>query len=508
MRPGVGDGKPDRHPVKEPLLHRQIKVLTDVEHQFIGVRGELLSYQERLIGPAIGICDDRFEFRARAPEFDAQPVCGAAPGEVERVCGESAHVGLKLTEAPSGRKVFLVLKLPRCFPLPWFCCLGLALLLAPHTVRAAQLTQKSISYEGGTRTWEEHVPASYDGSKAVPLVLVLHGAYDSGSDFADRSGWPPVSDANGFIAIFPDGEGTNGSLVWHSWTFDGSKPDDIGFLLQVIAQVKATYHIDTTRVYMTGFSNGGGMTSFFAAAHADVLAAIAPLSAGWITTTGMSDSRLAPDAPLPAWVWRGALDTTDGGATPITTQDEQQTAFWAKLDSDVAARQITTTLGTETTSIFPGGTAEVRYTNVSDLAHDVAPNCASRVWTEFFSRFSRQGTTISDSSLPRIKVRATSPKASAADGTKGIFVLTRDGDPTAPLTVNYQVEGTAVGGIDYKALSGVVAMAAGSASAKVKVRAKLVGETVKKTVRLSVLPGDGYGPDDPAVAKVKIVEGQ
>ncbi len=389
------------------------------------------------------------------------------------------------------------------------CGLGLALLLTPRAARCAQLTQKSISYEGGTRTWEEHVPASYYGSKAVPLVIVLHGAYDSGSDFADRSGWPPVADANGFIAIFPDGEGTNGSLVWHSWTFDGSKPDDIGFLQQVIAQVEATYRIDTSRVYMTGFSNGGGMTSFFAAAHADVLAAICPVSAGWITTTGVSDSRLTPDAPLPAWVWRGALDTTDGGATPIATQDEQQTAFWARLDGDSPPPRATTTLGTETTSVFSGGTTEVRYTSVSDLAHDVAPNCAARVWTEFFSRFSRHGTTISDGSLPKVKVRAASPKASAVDGTKGIFLFTRDGDSSVPLAVNYQVEGTAVGGIDYKALSGIVAVAAGSGSAKVKVRAKPTAEDAgKKTLRLSVLPGEGYGLDDPAAAKVKIVESQ
>ena len=389
------------------------------------------------------------------------------------------------------------------------CCLGLAILLTPHAARCAQLTPKSISYEGGTRTWEEHVPTSYNGSKAVPLVIVLHGAYDSAEGFADRSGWPPVSDANGFIAIFPNGEGNNNSFVWHSWSFDGSAPDDIGFLLQVIAQVEATYRIDTSRIYMTGFSNGGGMTSFFAAAHADVLAAICPLSAGWITTTGMSDSRLAPDAPLPAWVWRGAQDTTDGGATPIATQDEQQTAFWSKLDGDSAARQTTTTLGTETTSVFPGGRAEVRYTSVSDLAHDVAPNCATRVWTEFFSRFSRVGKAIIDSSLPKVRVRATSPKASAVDGTKGIFVITRDGDPAFPLTVNYAIDGTAVSGIDYKALSGVVAMAAGSASAKIKVRAKPVGEAVgKKTVRLSVVPGDGYDPDDPTAAKVKIVEDQ
>ena len=369
----------------------------------------------------------------------------------------------------------------------------------------AQLVQKTISYENGPRIWFEHVPASYDGSKPVPLVVALHGAYNSGDSFGPSSGWMDVSDANGFIVVFPDGEGTNNSLVWNSWVFNGTAPDDIGFLVQVIAQVKATYRIDAGRVYMTGFSNGGGMTSFFAAAHADLLAAIAPMSAGWITITGLPDSQLHPDAPLPAWVWRGALDDSPTGATPLATQDQQQTAFWAKLDGEGATPQVTT-LGTATTSIYTGGIGEVRYTGVSDLGHAVQPGSTARIWTEFFSRFSRVGNTIGNATLPTVSVSVAAPKASAADGVNGSFLLRRDGTPTGALTVSYQMSGTALGGVDYKSLAGTATLPAGAASAKIKVRPKSTGETGKRTVRLSLTPGSDYNLGDPAAAKVKIVD--
>ena len=387
--------------------------------------------------------------------------------------------------------------------LPWLFCLGLALL--PTRAAHAQLVQKSISFEGGTRSWFEHVPASYNGSKAVPLVISMHGAFNSGDQFAPDSGWMPVSDANGFIVVFPNGEGNNNVLVWHSWTFDGSKPDDISFLSKLIAQVEATYHIDTTRVYMTGFSNGGGMTSFYAAAHPTVVAAIAPLSAGWVTNTGVSDSVLKPAAVVPAWMWRGAKDATTD--TPsVFVQDQQQTAFWVKLDGDNTTPK-TTVLGNDTTSVYTGGTAEVRYTSVAEFGHDVAPDCASRVWTEFFSRFSRVGNAIQVAAPPSVKVRAAVPKAGATSKTNGSFQLDLDAAPAADLNVNYQLAGTAVNGVDYRSLPGTVTMPAGTSSERVRVRPQTVdGATGHRTVTLTLLPGDGYTLGDSTTAKVKIVE--
>lgn len=380
------------------------------------------------------------------------------------------------------------------------CCQLVLAALALASRAEAQLVQKSIPYENETRTWFEHVPASYNGSNAVPLVIALHGAYSSGNEFAPRSGWSGVADAKGFIVIYPNGKGN----VWNSWVFDGSKPDDIGFLLKVITQVEATYKIDPRRVYMTGFSNGGGMTSFFTAYHADLLAAIAPMSAGWVTNTGNSDSILHPDALIPAWMWRGANDPTSD--TPsVFVQDQQQTAFWVKLNGDGTIPK-TSKVRNDTTKVY-SGKAEVRFTSVAGLGHDVEAGSTARIWNEFFSRASRVNGAVSATSPTTVKLGVATPKAYPARGTKGSFLIGRDGDTSADLTVAYEVSGSAVSGTDYKALPGTVTLPACETSKKVKVRALTVeGAKGKKTVRLSLLPGDGYTVDDPPAGKVKIVE--
>ena len=317
-----------------------------------------------------------------------------------------------------------------------------------------------------------------------------------------------MADAKGFIVIFPNGGVGNGtSLSWHDWIFDDSKPDDIGFLSTVINTVAATYRIDTTRVYMTGFSDGGDMTSFFTAAHPSLLAGIAPWAGDWSTGDGKPDSNLKPDAPVPVWLWRGALDDSTPGDASLATQDTQQITFWVNLARDNPTPRVTT-LGTATTSTYTGGRAEVRFTSVW-TGHGIQPNMATRTWSEFFARFSRVGGTIRDSSatLPAVKVRAAAPKVSMASGANGIFLVSRDGGLPGDLTVSYAMSGTAVGGVDYKTLPGAATLPAGAVSTKVKVRPKDVqGTGGTKTVRLTLLPGEDYTLEDPAAARVKLVE--
>ena len=75
---------------------------------------------------------------------------------------------------------------------------------------------------------------------------------------------------------------------------------------------------------------------------------------------------------------------------------------------------------------------------------------------------------------------------------KARFRLDRTGgDLSQPLTVTYTLGGTAVNGVDYQALSGVVTIPTGAARAKVRIF-PLVAETTTKTVTLTLSsPADG-----------------
>ncbi|MEW6499289.1 MAG: S8 family serine peptidase, partial [Cyanobacteriota bacterium] len=64
---------------------------------------------------------------------------------------------------------------------------------------------------------------------------------------------------------------------------------------------------------------------------------------------------------------------------------------------------------------------------------------------------------------PNVTIRTTDAKATE-EGDTAQFVVTRDGDLNAPLTVNYVIAGTALNGTDYKELIGTVTIEAGKAS--------------------------------------------
>src|SRR5204862_2772236 len=75
---------------------------------------------------------------------------------------------------------------------------------------------------------------------------------------------------------------------------------------------------------------------------------------------------------------------------------------------------------------------------------------------------------INDDNEPEVSIAATTPAASEPS-TNGVFTVTRTGNTTGSLVVNYVVTGTATAGSDYTALSGTVTIPIGQASATITV---------------------------------------
>jgi CARDB protein/Calx-beta domain-containing protein len=73
------------------------------------------------------------------------------------------------------------------------------------------------------------------------------------------------------------------------------------------------------------------------------------------------------------------------------------------------------------------------------------------------------------SSLPVVRVTATTPGATEAGLTTGLFTVTRTGDTALPLTVPFTTGGSAAPGADYVALDGSVTIAAGDEAAAIVV---------------------------------------
>ena len=87
-----------------------------------------------------------------------------------------------------------------------------ALLAGPAVGAAEESTPETdrdytatLTWAGFERTYPVHVPASYDGTQAVPLVVGLHYGLGNAKIFQDLTDFDAVSDREGFIIAYPEG---------------------------------------------------------------------------------------------------------------------------------------------------------------------------------------------------------------------------------------------------------------------------------------------------------------
>lgn len=137
-----------------------------------------------------------------------------------------------------------------------------------------------------------YVPSSYVPDRAWPVVLALHGVGGRGSGQA--MAWLKSSAHNDeFIFVAP----TYGSGLW--WEEAAER-----LVLSVLNTVKQDYHIDTNKVYLTGFSSGGHGVWYFAIRYPWLFAAINPIAGEC-----PHPSLLANLMHVPACIVHGAKDT-------------------------------------------------------------------------------------------------------------------------------------------------------------------------------------------------------
>ncbi|MGQ0503179.1 MAG: alpha/beta hydrolase family esterase [Panacagrimonas sp.] len=166
-------------------------------------------------------------------------------------------------------------------------CLGVmslatACLSAYSGVQAASEESEEREIKSGTleREYRLFVPPGYDKAKPAPLIVALHGGLGTGKIMEEMSGLDQTAGPAGMIVAYPSGIGRG----WNSGRCCGGpmekKIDDVGFLRDLIADVKSRYAIDANRVYGVGFSNGAMLLHRVACEAPELFKAIAPVSGG------------------------------------------------------------------------------------------------------------------------------------------------------------------------------------------------------------------------------------
>jgi polyhydroxybutyrate depolymerase len=167
-------------------------------------------------------------------------------------------------------------------------------------------------HKGLLRNYLVHVPASYTGQQAVPLLLDFHGFSKDASNERQYSGQLAESDRRGFIVVWPNGVALSWNAYGCCFVGDALNVDDVSFNRAVITAMKGRANIDADRVYVTGISNGGGMAQRMACEAADLVRASVSVS------YPLNRPSCSPARPISMWEIAGTADTTIGyyGSTP------------------------------------------------------------------------------------------------------------------------------------------------------------------------------------------------
>ena len=107
------------------------------------------------------------------------------------------------------------------------------------------------------------------------LVVVLHGCTQSASGYDLGAGWSTLADRYGFALLFPEQQRINNPNGCFNWFQPEDSQRDRGepfSIRQMIEKSVVDHGIDRHRIFVTGLSAGGAMTSIMLACYPDVFA--------------------------------------------------------------------------------------------------------------------------------------------------------------------------------------------------------------------------------------------
>lgn len=150
------------------------------------------------------------------------------------------------------------------------------------------------------RSFDVYLPKGVTGTADLPVVFLFHGVGGSSAKFIDETKFDALLTDNSFVLVVPqstrkaDGTPTQ-KLDWFfsSDTYDMDN-QDLVFFDDMLKCVGETWKIDSKRVYVTGMSGGGLMSTFIAANRGSVVAAAAPFSGGYAHPKWPDDKTKTP----------------------------------------------------------------------------------------------------------------------------------------------------------------------------------------------------------------------
>ena len=143
---------------------------------------------------------------------------------------------------------------------------------------------KKYQQDETVREYVIYIPQSYDGTENVPLLLVFHGFGGFAQDMIYTADFRDLADRKKFILVYPQGLPFENEPYSYHWNTgfasedNKSVSDDFGFIEGLVEDISTHLLVDTSKIYATGYSNGGFFSYALACYYSDIITAIAPVS--------------------------------------------------------------------------------------------------------------------------------------------------------------------------------------------------------------------------------------
>jgi len=183
-----------------------------------------------------------------------------------------------------------------------------------------KLTLRVVGSTASHMGYVEHLPSTYadDPSATFPVLIFNHG----GGAMASTAGLRDATRAETLNAVVANG-GPSLAVFLNTWdsldrfvvlspqTVNLTYDDPLGRLDAFIDYAELTYNIDPSRIYVSGWSAGAGLSLAHSVFHPDRVAALVPIAAG----VRLTNSTLFPDGfcdiqDVPVWAFHGDQDET------------------------------------------------------------------------------------------------------------------------------------------------------------------------------------------------------
>jgi poly(3-hydroxybutyrate) depolymerase len=264
-----------------------------------------------------------------------------------------------------------------------------------------------IVADGLEDRWYEYVPASYDGSKAVPLVVSLHGGLMNGWAQSVYSSWTLLAEREGFICVFPD------CHALQMWTLQGmaarvrANPElvlpipmdpedyhdnhDLNYVKGLIGVMQEKYNIDKGRIYMQGMSMGHMMTDQFARFYGDILAGAAGSGAACIETELYAEDGTIRNygGPTPMWISHPECNGMDAPVEMENSAQKNSRKYWMQVNECDPLPRIKI-VGEDNFAFFTGKKADLTFLDIKNRDHGQALDEAFYYWNYMFSGLRRE----------------------------------------------------------------------------------------------------------------------